>query len=422
MSYKLTTFENGLRFVSVPMETSDSITVYVLVGTGSRYESKDINGISHFLEHMMFKGTAKRPGAMDIAHELDAIGADCNAFTSKEYTGYYVKVASDKLEMALDVISDIFQNSKIDPDEVQKERGVIIEEINMYRDEPRRYIGDLFEELLYGDQPLGWEVAGQKEVVLSVPRDKFVEYFDTHYFAANTVIAVAGKYDESQIEDKVRKYFSNIREHEPITALPVVEKQDKPAIKLQQKTTDQSHFIIGVRAYNRFDERRHALGILSIILGAGMSSRLFTEVREKRGLAYYVAASADSYADVGYMCAFAGVDNTRLIPALEVIMNEFRKLTQESVTDKELQKAKSFLHGKMAIGLETSDSLASFYADQELLRNEILTPQQKLEKLDKVTVEDILEVAQDIFKTERLNLALIGPAADEAAIYNLLKM
>lgn len=421
-AYKLTKFDNGLRFISIPMQTSDSITVYVLVGTGSRYETKDISGISHFLEHMMFKGTTKRPGAMDISHELDAIGADYNAFTSKEYTGYYAKVASDKLETALDIISDIFQNSKIDPAEVDKERGVIIEEINMYRDEPRRYVGDLFERLLYGDHPLGWEVAGEKEIVQSMPRDKFVEYFQSHYFAGNTIIAVAGKFEESTIEAKVQQYFSNIRVHEPIQPLKMVDVQEKPAMRIFQKATDQSHFIVGVRAYSRFDERRHALGLLSVVLGAGMSSRLFTEVREKRGLAYYVAASADSYADVGYMCAFAGVDNARLNQAIEVILGEFKKLTQEPVGDKELQKAKSFLHGKMAIGLETSDSLASFYVDQLLLKNEILTPAEKLAKMDKVTSEDVLKVAQDIFKTEKLDLALIGLVKEEDTIYKLLKI
>lgn len=421
-AYKLTKFENGLRFISVPMQTSDSITVYVLVGTGSRYETKDISGISHFLEHMMFKGTTKRPGAMDIAHELDAIGADYNAFTSKEYTGYYAKVASDKLETALDIISDIFQNSKIDAAEVEKERGVIVEEINMRRDDPQQHVGNLFEALLYGDHPLGWEVAGEKEIIQVIPRKKFIEYFNSHYFAANTVIAVAGKYDESLIEDEVKQYFSSIREHESIQALPIVEVQDKPAMKLFTKATDQSHFIVGVRAYNRFDERRYALGVLSRILGSGMSSRLFTEVREKRGLSYYVYSSVDYYADAGYLCVAAGSDNKRLLQTIEVILGEFKKLVDEVVTDKELAKAKSAAHGRMAIGLETSDSLTSYYANQELLRGEITTPQEWLNRMDRVTKEDILKVAQDIFKTEKLNLALIGPAQDEASIYKLLKL
>lgn len=421
-TYRLTKFDNGLRFISVPMENSSSITVLVMVGTGSRYETKDINGISHFLEHMMFKGTAKRPGAMDISHELDEIGADYNAFTSKEYTGYYVKTAPEHMNIALDVISDIFQNSKLDGAEIDKERGVITEEINMYRDDPRRHIGDLFETLLFGDQPLGWEVAGEKEIITSLPREKFVEYFNTRYFAENTVIAVAGKFDDAMIEDKILKYFSNVRRHKGVSALPVKIAQNKPILKLTHKTTDQSHFILGFRAYDRFDDRIYALSLLSTVLGSGMSSRLFTEVREKRGLAYYVYSSVDTFADAGYFAAASGVDNARLEQALQVIMGEFKKLKTIPVPDKELEKAKKFIHGKTALGMETSDSWASFYADQELLKDSIMTVEERLAKIDKITSADMLAVAQDILKPENLNLAVIGPEKDETKLYKLLEV
>lgn len=422
LPYKLTTFDNGLRFINVPMQNSDSIMVLVLVGTGSRYETKEINGISHFLEHMMFKGTIKRPGAMDIAHELDSLGADNNAFTSKEYTGYYAKAASENLDTVLDIISDIFQNSKIDPVEVDKERGVIIEEINMRRDDPQQHVGNLFEGLLYGDQPLGWDISGEKETIQTLPRDKFVEYFNSNYFAKNTVVVIAGKFDKSTIEDRVKKYFSNVREHELIKALPVKEIQQAPAIKTFDKKTDQSHFIMGVRGFDRFDDRVYPLRLMSIVLGSGMSSRLFTEVREKRGLAYYVYSSADSYADAGNFAAAAGVDNSRLHESIKVILDEFGKLATTPVSARELEKAKNYIHGKTVIGMETSDSQAVFYGEQELLKSKIMTVEETLARLDAVTSEDILAVAKEIFKNESLNLAIVGPAQDETKLQEILKL
>lgn len=420
--YKLTTFDSGLRFISVPMATSDSIMVLVLVGTGSRYETKDINGISHFLEHMMFKGTTKRPGAMDIAHELDSIGADNNAFTSKEYTGYYAKASSDKLDTVLDIISDIFQNSKIDPAEVDKERGVIIEEINMRNDDPPQRVANIFENLLYGDQPLGWEIAGEKETILTLPREKFVDYFNSNYFAANTVVVVAGKFDPTSIEDKVQKYFSNVRHHELITAFPVKEEQLAPAIKTFDKKTDQSHFIMGVRTFGRFDDRIYPLRLMSVVLGSGMSSRLFTEVREKRGLAYYVYSSADSYSDTGNFTASAGVDNSRIHESIKVILDEFRKLTTEPISERELQKAKSYIHGKTVINMETSDSQAGFYGDQELLKNKIMTVDETLARLNAVTSTEILALAKEVIRNNLLNLAIVGPSQDEMKLQEILKL
>ncbi len=422
LPYKLTKFDSGLRFISVPMSNSDSIMVLVLVGTGSRYETKEINGISHFLEHMMFKGTTKRPGAMDIAHELDSIGADNNAFTSKEYTGYYAKAASANLDTVLDIISDIFQNSKIDPAEVDKERGVIIEEINMRHDDPQQHVANIFEELLYGDQPLGWEIAGEKETILTLPRERFVDYFNSNYFAANTVVVVAGKFDPTTIEDKVRKYFSNVRQHQTMTALAVKEQQLAPAIKTFEKKTDQSHFIMGVRSFGRFDDRTYPLRLMSVVLGSGMSSRLFTEVREKRGLAYYVYSSSDSYSDAGNFTASAGVDNARLQESIKVILDEFRKLTTTPISERELTKAKNYIRGKMLIGLETSDSQAGFYGEQELLKDKILLVDETLARLNAVTSNEILAVAKEILKNDTLNLAIVGPAQDQAKLQEILKL
>lgn len=412
-NFKLFTYPNGLRLITVPMEDTKSVTVLILVATGSRYEMPKNNGISHFLEHLMFKGTTKRPKVTDIGLELDSIGAEYNAFTGKEYTGYYVKCAAEKIDTALDVISDIFQNSKFDAAEIEKEKGVIIEEINMYRDTPARYVGDLFEELLYGDQPLGWHITGPKEVVKKLTRDDFVNYFTTRYFDKNTVITVAGNVEPEQAKKKVEKYFANTRDNEPLKPARVREEQNRPSLKILNKKTDQTHFVLGFRAFDYFSEKEPVLNVMSLVLSAGFSSRLWSEFRDKRGLSYYVRASNSAYADTGYFEISAGVDNNRLIQALEVTLGECRKLAEELVAEKELKKVKDYARGKLAIGLETSDDLASFYADQELLKKEILTPEEKLAEIDRVTSENIQATAREIFLPEKLNLALIGPFKED---------
>ena len=407
--YDLHTYPNGLRLITVPMDSTKTVTVLVLVATGSRYETKEINGISHFLEHMMFKGTTKRPGSLDITHELDSIGAEYNAFTSKEYTGYYVKCAATKIDTALDVISDIFQNSKLDAKEIDKERGPVKEEINMYVDHPPRHVGDIYDELVYSDQPLGWNVAGKKETIDRLTRDDFVKYFSNHYFARNTIITVAGNIDPVETREKVKRFFNNVREHERIEPIAAVEHQKLPASKIEYKKTDQSHVNVGFRAYSCFHPKFEALSVLSAILGGGMSSRLFMEVREKWGLAYRVSTGVSAYNETGDFTTHAGLNNDKLIEGLKVILEEHKKLTKTKVTEKELKRVKDQVRGLFVIALEPSDAVASFYAEQELLEHKIKTPEQRLAKITAVTEDDIIEVARDIFRPERLNLAIIGP-------------
>jgi len=402
-------YPSGLRLITVPMKSTKTVNILVLVSTGSRYETKDISGISHFLEHMMFKGTHKRPGALDISQELDSIGADYNAFTSKEYTGYYIKAAKEKFDLITDVISDIFQNSKLDEEEINKEKGVIIEEINMYFDSPRHDVSEIFDELLYGDQPMGWNVAGEKEIIKSLQKSQFVNYFNSHYFAQNTIVAVSGNVDLEDVKLKVEKSFNNIRQGDKLMYKTTKENQSEPALKIKDKKTDQTHFVLGVRAFNIFDDKLDAAEVMSVVLGGNMSSRLFIEVREKRGLAYSVHSSADAFTDVGYVATQSGVDNSRFLEALKVVLDEYKKIASEKVPEKELNKAKEYIKGKMVIGLESSDEMASFYAMQELLKKEIKTPEQRLAEIDKVTSDDVFKVAQEIFKPEKLNLAIVGP-------------
>ncbi len=411
--FKLFTYPNGLRLVTAPMENTKSVMVLILVATGSRYETQENSGISHFLEHLMFKGTAKRPGTLDISYELDSIGADYNAFTTKEYTGYYVKCASDKINTALDVISDIFQNSKFDAQEMDKERGPIKEEINMYFDIPARHVMELFDQLIYGDHPLGWNVAGKKEIIDALRREDIVEYFNTHYFAKSTLVCIAGNITPDTAEEKVANYLNNIREAEIIKPIPALEDQNEPRLKIFNKKTDQTHINLGFRAYSRLHPKLEALEAMSFILGSGMSSRLFVEVRQKLGLAYRVGSGATSYNETGDFSTFAGLNNDNLLDALKVILREHKKLVQEPVSEQELQRTKDYAKGRLAIGLETSDAYASFYGEQELLENRMLTPEERLEKVMAVTREDIQEVAEDILKPEKLNLAVIGPFKED---------
>lgn len=418
--YKFYTFSSGLRLVVVPMPATKTATVLVTVGTGSKYETKNINGISHFLEHMMFKGTSKRPGYLDISRELESIGAAYNAFTSKEYTGYYAKASAAKLDTIMDVVFDIFLNSKLDEAAIETEKGVIVEEINMYRDMPQSYVSELFEKLLYGDQPAGWDVAGEKEIVTALKRQNFVDYFTSHYVAENTVVAVAGNVDPEYIRSQTEKHFENIRHGKSLGKPAVTESQSEPQMILHEKATDQTHFYLGFRAFDMFDERKYPLGLLSIILGGGMSSRLFDEIREKRGLAYYIRAGNQAYTDSGFFMVRAGVNNDKVYDAISVTLKEIAKIKKDGVTAAELQQAKDNIEGSMALGLEHSDAVAESYSDSILYYGKVLTPEEELGKIKAVTQDQIHQAANQIFTNNHLNLAIIGPHEDQAKLRSLL--
>jgi predicted Zn-dependent peptidase len=422
--YKKTTLENGLRIITIPIENANSITVLILVGTGSKYETKDINGISHFLEHMFFKGTEKRPTTLNISETLDSVGGEYNAFTSKEVTGFWAKVDKRHSDVALDWISDMFLNSKFDEVEMNREKGVIIEEVNMYLDTPTAYIGDLWEGLLYGDQPAGWRVIGEKENILSFNREKVLDYYRSHYSSSNVIVCVAGAMVTEEMEEKIKNYFKDIKKSQEGTKIKAIEKQSEPGILLHYKKTDQTHVCLGVRAYDLFDERRYALALLSVILGGNMSSRLFIKVRERNGLAYSIHTSVDNATDTGYLVTQAGIDHKNLEKSVELILQEYKDLKDNKITEKELQKAKDYLKGITSLSLDSSDSQASFYGIQELLEKNILTPEEKFKKIDAVTVDDIKKIAEDIFMPEKLNLAIIGPyeEKDSDNLKKLLKL
>lgn len=422
LMFKKTTLKNGLRVLTIPMAGTKTATVLILVGTGSKYETKEINGISHFLEHMFFKGTKKRPTPAKIVEELDRIGGEFNAFTSKENTGFYAKVNYENLDLALDWISDIFLNSKFDEKEIEKEKGVILEEINMYFDIPMHYVGYLWEELLYGDQPAGWPIWGKKEIITGLKREQFINYWKSQYSAKNSLVCVAGNFEEKIALKKIEKYLGGFNSRGYRNKQTVLESQKKEEVLVYYKKTDQTHLCLGVRAYDIFHKDRYVLSVLGTILGGFMSSRLFQEVREKQGLAYYIRTAVESNTDNGYLVTQAGVANEKAESAVKTILSEYKKIKDKRISADELDKAKEHIKGNMLLNLETSDELASFIAGQEILKKEILTPEEVFKQIDKVSIDDIGRVAQDIFKAEKLNLALIGPFKEKEKFEKLLKI
>lgn len=402
------------------MKDSLATTVLVLVEAGSKYETKEINGISHFLEHMCFKGTKKRPQSIDITSELDGIGARYNAFTGMEYTGYYAKAMPEHFDKILDVISDIYQNQIFDSGEIDKERGVIIEEINMYEDLPMRRVQEFFTSLLYGDQPAGWDIAGRKEVIKKITREDFIKYHNEHYLAKSSLVVVAGKFNEDEAVKKIETAFTGIKSGVKTPKIKTVEQQSKPEILLKHKKTDQTHLVLGVRAFDIFDKRKYVLEVLADILGGGMSSRLFQKIREEMGAAYYVNASADLYTDHGYLAASAGIDNNKIEQVVLAVLEEFQKIISEPIGDEELRRVKDHLTGNLIIGLETSDQLAGYYGGQEILTKEIISPKDLAKKIQAVEAKEIMAVAEDIFQNRKLNLAIIGPFEEKEKFEKIL--
>lgn len=401
--------KNNLRILTLPLKSTRVATVFVLVKTGSKYEQKETSGISHFLEHMLFKGTEKRKTPLEVAEELDKVGGVYNAFTGEEYTGYYAKVNVDKFSLALDWVSDIYLNSVLPEKEMEKEKGVIKEEINMYFDNPMAHCELLFQELLYGDQPAGWNIAGTKETVSATTRKDLLSYMNSQYKAENTVVVVVGNINKEKVEEEVAKVFSTAKIGTPKKAHIVIENQKEPAVLNFYKETDQTHLILGARAFNMFSEHRYSQEVLASILGGMMSSRLFSKIREEMGLAYYIKTSVDDNPDTGVLYTRAGVENSKVEAVVKAVMDEYKKITEEKVTEKELTKTKEHIKGKTAISLESSDSLAYFHAVNELLENKTYTPEEIFKSIDNITPEQIQQTAKKIFQPKNLNLVVLGP-------------
>jgi len=417
---KKITLANGLRVVLAPAP-GPAATALILVGTGSEYEAARVSGISHFLEHMVFKGTHKRPRAGQISEELDALGAAYNAFTSQECTGYWAKAASKKLPQLLTLLADLYLDPTFDAKEIEKERGVIIEEINMYEDMPMRKVHNEFTELLYGDQPAGRPVAGKKDVVLRLKRKDFVHYRGATYSPKNTVVVVAGNFSAARVTKLAKSLFSRVPAKKAPKKTAPKEAQRVPAVRLAYKKSDQSHLVLGVRTFSMFDPRRYTLELLAHLMGGGMSSRLFQRIREELGAAYYVRAESDLGHDHGFFAISAGVNNPKLSEVVTAILAECTRLIKEPVPANELRRVKDHLLGTFLLGLETSDEIAGFYGDQELAKRKTLTPSEVSARIETVKAKDIQKLAGEIFRNDALNLAVIGPLRDNRPLKTLLR-
>jgi len=394
------------------MKSNPTVTVLVLVEAGSKYENKENNGISHFLEHMCFKGTTKRPTSADISRELDGIGAIHNAFTGHEYTGYYAKGDHKNLDQIIDVVSDIYLNPIFPEKEIEKEKGVVVEEINMYQDSPASIVAQEFFKLLYGDTPAGWSVAGTKENVHKMTRTDFIDYRNKHYVAAATSIIIAGKIDEKDIFKKVPKIFKDSGTWKKEEKRKVIESQVAPEATVFYKDTDQTHMILGVRSFDTYNRYNPIIRVLGGVL-SGMSGRLFQKMREELGICYYVSPSNDAFTDHGVFTVSAGVDSTRVKEAITAILGELKKMKTTLVKKDELDKVKQYLIGNLNLGLESSDSVANFFGGQEILKEKVKTPEDIIKEIKAVTAEEIKFVAERIFKDGGLNLALVGKFKDK---------
>jgi predicted Zn-dependent peptidase len=415
------TLSNGVRLLAAPMPQVQSVACFIMLAAGSRYETPDTSGIAHFAEHMFFKGTERRPTAQQIGLELDGIGAEFNAFTGKEYTGYYVKAAAEHRQHSFDVLVDMLTHSKFDPEEIEREKGVIVEEMNMYFDTPRDYISGVYHQLLYDDTPLGWDIIGRKETVRAATRETFLEYIDRWYRAPRMVVGIAGNFPDG-VRDELEELLGKLQGGDlggpPPIQLDV--NGSEPRVKVHSKESDQAHICLGVPSYPLDHPDRYALQIVGTVLGTGMSSRLFTEVRERRGLAYYVFATNYSYTDTGTLYSQAGVDINRIDEAIETVARELRKIAEEPVPADELEKAKNVAKGRFVLQTESPHGMIMFGLRREVLEGRAAEPDEVLAEIDAVTVEDVQRVAADVLGGKGLNLALIGPFDDASRFEKLL--
>ena len=420
MNYTKKKLKNGMRIITVPMKENPTTTVLVLVETGSEYENKENNGISHFLEHMCFKGTTKRPTSFHITKEFDEIGAETNAFTGQEYTGYYAKSDYKKLDTILELVSDIYLNPIFPEKEIEKEKGVIIEEINMYNDLPQAIAANEFNNLLYGDQPAGWKVVGSKENIQKMQRTDFIDYQNKHYVASATTVIVSGKIDEKAVVKKVTSAFKNIGMWKKEPKPKVIEMQKVPQVLLHYKDTDQTHIILGVRSFNTYNKYNPIIKVMNSVLSGGMSSRLFQKMREQLGICYYVESENFTSIDHGTFEVVAGVYSKRVKEAITTILAEMNKLKNTLVKAEELNKAKQYLIGRINLGLESTNSLAEFYGGQEVLRKDLKNPEDIIKEINAVRADEIKFVAERIFKDNILNLVIVGKFKDDKEFREVL--
>ncbi|MBU0458719.1 insulinase family protein [Patescibacteria group bacterium] len=417
--YKTSKLSSGLRVLTAPCPGTDSVTALVFAGAGSRYEKESERGISHFLEHMFFKGGKKYKNTREVSVAIDGVGGDFNAFTGKEYAGYYVKVAAEHIDLGCDVLGDMLLNASFPQEDIERERGVIMEEERMYQDTPMYRAGWDFERLLLGNHPLGWDTIGKEKVIMSVGQKDFQLHKDLLYTPDNLVVSFSGNITEDKVMDLAEKYFGKIDGKKEREFTPFDSYGDD-RIFLRTKNTEQAHLVIGVPGINALDDDYFTQKLLSIILGGNMSSRMFLNVREARGLCYYISTEDDTYLDAGSFATRAGVDQSRLYEAIEAIKNEYMQCAADGITDEELKIAKDFLKGKITLSLEDSEERAHFYGKQELMYPKVRTVDDYFAEVESVSKEKVNELASRLLKSEEMRLVVIGKEEDEAKLQILV--
>jgi predicted Zn-dependent peptidase len=410
---------NGLRVVSSSLPHTRSVSINIFLGAGSRYESDDIAGVSHFLEHMLFKGTRRRPTAREISEEIEGIGGIMNAGTDKELTVYWAKVGDHRFVHTLDILSDSLLNSLLEPAELEKERAVILEELAMTEDSPGDMVNILIDQVVWPQQPLGRDTGGTPQSVRAISRGDVTSYMDDLYAPQNTVVAVAGNVSHTEVVDQVGRCLGDWQPHPFSTWYPAEIPDDTPRMMLRSKKTEQAHFCLATPGLSAAHPDRYVLDVLNAVLGEGMSSRLFLEIRERRSLCYDVHSYVNHYLDTGSTVVSAGVDPSKLNEALRATIEELVKM-DDRVPEKELQKAKEFIKGRLQLRMEDTRAVASWLGGQELLRREILTVDEVLDIVDAVSAESLQRVAASLWRPEAFRLAVVGPFRSSSRFEKLL--
>ena len=401
--------ENGLRVVTYEMPQMRSASCSIWIGAGARYETPEIGGISHFIEHILFKGTKRRKDNLEISQAIEGVGGAINGFTDKEATCYLVKVPSDEFLLGIDVLADIVLDSLFQEEAVEKERGVIIEEIKMVRDRPDSWVHMMLEDLVWPDQPMGRSTAGTEESVAAMSRQTILDYFKSLYHPGNIVVSVAGNVSQEEVNRAVAGYFEGRESLNEKTFLKADANVQGPSVRVEKRDTKQANIALGFPAYHRLHPRRYALELLNVVFGWGMSSRLFQEVRVKRGLAYSVGSQYSSYLDTGILRVYAGVDPDKGRDSVTVILEQLAKIRETPITGDELRMAMDFYKGSLSLRLEDTLSLALRNGEHMVLSGKIISVEEVLERIEAVTCEDIQSVAGDLLKKEKLSLAAVGP-------------
>jgi predicted Zn-dependent peptidase len=402
----------GARLLTAELPDRASVSLVLMLSVGSRFEDDRLGGVSHFVEHLFFKGTPRRPSAKAIAEAIEGVGGVMNASTDKEVTVYWTRVPADRVELATDVLFDIVSKSQLAPPDVERERMVILEELKMYLDQPQDYVHSLFEQIMWPEHPLGRDIVGTVESVSNTSRDDLVEYIAGHYRLPNLVVGMVGALDLGSAEQMVSSRLA-LPSGNSTGYLPAPGPLERPVVLLHRKDTEQAHICLGTRALSYLDDDRYALDLLNTILGEGMSSRLFLEIRERRGLAYDVHSYSTKHSDGGYFAVYLGVDPSKAEEAVDAVLAELRTIAEQPVPDAELTKAREFTKGRMRLGLEGTNSLASWLCQQELLMDKIRTVDEVISRYEAVTVADVQRVARRVL-AQPLQVAIIGPFSSDA--------